>query len=75
MEDDISDAAPNMGLVKVVPKVTEVLTGSLFVQLQHVVDHWIYEANEHHCAELESIRVFTIEVHLVDVEGMDKYIN
>ena len=58
-----------------VPKVTEVLAGTLFVQLKHVVDHRIYEANEHHGAELESVGVFTIEVYLVDVEGMDKYIN
>lgn len=75
MEHDVCDATPNMSLVKMVPKVTEVFARSLFVKLEHVVDHRIYEANEHHRAEFKSVGIFTVEVYLVDVEGMDKNIN
>ena len=80
MEDDVGDAAPNVRLVKMVPEVAEVLARALFVQLQHVVDHRvygvrIYEAHQHHGAELESVGILPVQVHLVDVEGMDKHIN
>jgi len=75
LEDDVGDAAPNVSLVKMVPEVAEVLAGPLFVQLQHVVDHRVYEAHQHHGAELESVGILAVQVHLVDVEGMDKHID
>lgn len=67
LDPAVSDAKPDVALVKVVPRVRKVLTEALFLELYSVIAHGVHEEDVHAPAENDSVVVVALIEYLVDV--------
>ena len=57
-----------MSLIKIIPGVAEIIKWSSLEQLQHIIDHWVDEKDEHYPADVVLVAEGSFIVDSVNID-------